>query len=328
MSYGDNHILKVSHLSAGYAETLVINEISFELKPGKLYCLMGPNGAGKSTLLRCISGLQKYSSGKVALNNKDFSRYTNAQRAKIISVVLTEYISAAHMTVFELLALGRYPHMSWVLKFSNDDKKIIQDMAERCGVEHLLNKKLYELSDGQRQKALIARALIQESEIMILDEPTSHLDLNNRVEILNLLKSITREQNKAVLMATHELDLALQMADKLLLLNRNGNLSEGIPEDLVLNGQLDNVFAFKGYDLKTGKVEHPTSGNKIGLKGDGYVYLWTKNALEREGFQVDTKTEPVITISSGKKISWHYEGDTIFSLDKLIRKIMKEKKIL
>ncbi|MGK7392102.1 MAG: ABC transporter ATP-binding protein [Candidatus Cyclobacteriaceae bacterium M2_1C_046] len=321
MKVDDNHIMKINELTAGYKDTTVIKDINFNLERGKLICLMGPNGAGKSTLLRCISGLQKYNSGSVSLKDKDFSSYDIAERAKLISIVLTEYFSAAHMTVFELLALGRYPHMSWVLKFSSEDKKIIQEMAERCGVVHLLNKKLHELSDGQRQKSLIARALIQESEIMILDEPTSHLDLNNRVEILNLLKSITREQNKAILMATHELDLALQMADKLLLLNREGNLSEGIPEDLVLNGQLDDVFAFKGYDLKTGKVEHPTSGKKIGLKGDGYIYLWTRNALEREGFIVDNSSESFITISNDGKIVWHYEGNSFFSLEGLLKEL-------
>ena len=314
----DNSILKVRNLSAGYGENLVANDISFDLHRGKLACLMGPNGAGKSTLLRCISGIQSYRSGNVLLKKKEFSYYSLAERSKAVSVVLTEYVSAAYMTVYELLALGRYPHMSWLLRFSNDDKLIIEEMAERCHIVHLLKKKLHELSDGQRQKALIARALIQESEVMILDEPTSHLDLNNRVEILNLLKQITREQNKAILLATHELDLALQMADSLLLLNKGGNLSEGIPEDLVLNGQLDEVFAFKGYDLKTGRVEHTNLGKRIGLKGDGYIYLWTKNALEREGFEVDAKSQPIITFSSGNQIQWHLSGISYQSLNELI----------
>lgn len=319
MTTKENYILEVQDLAAGYGERVVIDHISFGLHSGELSCLMGPNGAGKSTLLRCTSGLQKFNSGKVLMKDKPFGNYSSVERAKTISIVLTEYFSAPHMSVFELLVLGRYPHLSWVLKLSDSDKFLIERMAEKCGVQHLFKRKIHELSDGQRQKALIARALIQESEIMILDEPTSHLDLNNRVEILNLLKSVSREENKAIFMATHELDLALQMADRLLLLNKNGELTEGIPEDLVLNGKLDEVFSFKGYDLKTGRVSHIQGDKKVGLEGEGYIYLWTKNALEREGLEVDPSSEEVITFTDEEKITWKINNLSFSSLKELLK---------
>lgn len=323
MDYKEEYIVEVNRLQAGYAENRVINDVSFKLSRGELCCLMGPNGAGKSTLLRCISGLQRYEKGKVSIMSKDLMDYSPTQRAHTLSLVLTEYISAAYMSVYELISLGRYPHMGWMVQFSKDDKAIIKRIADRCGVSHLLNKKLHELSDGQRQKTLIARSLIQQSDLIILDEPTSHLDLNNRVEIINLLKDITREEGKAIFMATHELDLALQMADRLLLLNSDGKLKEGIPEDLVLSGKLDEVFAFKGYDLKTGRVEQQASQQKVSLSGDGHIFLWTKNALEREGFTIDSSGEPSITFSSGQNITWFIDDLEFLSLAELISFLKK-----
>ncbi|MBA4057393.1 MAG: ABC transporter ATP-binding protein, partial [Marivirga sp.] len=151
------------------------------------------------------------------------------------------------------------------------------------------------------QMVMIARAIAQDTPVILLDEPTAHLDLNNRVEIMKLLKNLARKTNKAILVATHELDLALQMSDVIWLTGKEKNILSGIPEDLVLNGTFDDVFQFKGFDLKTGKVQHePHLGKTVQLIGEGYAYLWTKNALERKGFEVTLNSMSCrITVQAG-----------------------------
>jgi iron complex transport system ATP-binding protein len=316
-------MIKVGQLSAGYKtqkEYLnVLKDISFEVWPGELVCLMGPNGAGKSTLLRCICGLQNFRGGNISIEEQPLEKLKANEMSRKLAVVLTEQIAASHMTVRELIAMGRYPHLGWLLKYTDHDNELIIKTASDCGIANLLDHYIHSLSDGQRQKAFIARALVQESQLLVLDEPTSHLDLNNRVEIISLLKHISRKDGKAVIMATHELDLALQMADRLLLLNSRGELFQGIPEDLVLNGKIDEVFAFKGYDLKTGKVEHLQSGQSINLEGEGYIYLWTRNALEREGYMLTESADKTVYINEPDgKIEWLINSESFSDIQSLL----------
>ena len=173
------------------------------------------------------------------------------------------------------------------------------------------------------QMAMIARALAQDTPIILLDEPTAHLDLNNRVEIMNLLRNLSRKEKKAILIATHELDLALQTADVVWLAGLNKKILTGIPEDLVLNGSFDELFQFKGFDLKTGKVSHePFRNVSIGLVGNGPEYLWTKNALERNGYRVIDNFDKTIAIEErGDQIVWVYDGRTFGSLRELLKQL-------
>jgi iron complex transport system ATP-binding protein len=167
---------------------------------------------------------------------------------------------------------------------------------------------------------MIARALAQETSVLLLDEPTAHLDLNNRVEIMRLLLHLAREKNKAIVVATHELDLALQMADYVWLATPNKKIVSGIPEDLVLDGSFDHVFQFKGFDLKTGKVQHqPFQTKTIHLQGASYEYLWTKNALERHGFSISADGELVISIAVDENRSvWKINDRTFSSIRDLL----------
>lgn len=170
------------------------------------------------------------------------------------------------------------------------------------------------------QMAMIARALAQDTPVLLLDEPTAHLDLNNRVEIMNLLRNLAHHSGKGILVATHELDLALQTADTIWLTGKNKNILTGIPEDLVLNGSFDDIFQFKGFDLKTGKVFHEAwRGISIALIGEGYEYLWTKNALERNGFLTDMKANFVVQVShEGNPLTWEFQGQVYHSLQQLL----------
>jgi iron complex transport system ATP-binding protein len=269
---------------------------------------MGPNGIGKSSLIRTLSGLQEPLVGKV-MNNQPHQ----------LSVVLTDKVSATHMTVQELLTFGRYPYLNWNVQLTDEDHLAISNAINQTRIHHLLSKRLYELSDGQLQMCMLTKALAQNTPALLLDEPTAHLDLNNRVEIMNLLRRLSREEGKAILVATHELDLALQTAD-LIWLADNKTLITGLPEDLVLNGTFDEIFKFKGFDLKTGKVEHqPYRNMAVNLTGEGYEYLWTKNALERNGYSVVAAGTPLITVQKAdQEISWQFNSQQYTSLHALL----------
>ena len=279
--------ISTTNLSVGYKgatfENRLFDDLNVALRGGEMICFMGPNGAGKSSLLRTLAGLQEPLGGKVQLHRG--SRTENISHQ--IAVVLTDRINAANLTVEDIVRFGRYPYLGWNIHLNQDDRRIIERAIEQVQVGPLLKKRLYELSDGQVQMVMIARALAQDTPTILLDEPTAHLDLNNRLEIMNLLRRLSRTVGKAILLATHELDLALQTADLIWLTGNKRNIISGLPEDLVLNGMFDEIFRFKGFDLKTGKVAHDAFRNKaVQLRGEGPAYLWTKNALERNGYTV------------------------------------------
>jgi iron complex transport system ATP-binding protein len=293
-------------LTVGYktadSENVLFEKLNLSLNAGHLVCFMGPNGSGKSTLIRTLSGLQKPLSGKI------FSADANGIiDPKSIAVVLTDKITSANLTAYEVITFGRYPYLDWRINLSDVDHNIIENAIHQINIDHLRDKKLYQLSDGQLQMVLIARALAQDTPLILLDEPTAHLDLNNRVEIMKFLHKLSRDTKKAILVSTHELDLALQTADLIWLTGNNKNILTGIPEDLVLNGSFDEIFKFKGFDLKSGKVQHESYRKiQVQLTGSGYEYLWTKNALERNGFEVTQQASEISLIieHAGDALQW------------------------
>jgi iron complex transport system ATP-binding protein len=310
-------LLSVKNLSVGYsakgAKNCLFSNLNLSLEAGQLVCFMGANGVGKSSLIRTLAGLQKPIDSKSSINLEP----------KKISIVLTDRINTINMTVAELVTLGRYPYLDWNIKLNKDDLSIIENAIDATHIRHIADKKLYELSDGQLQMTMIARALAQDTPVILLDEPTAHLDLNNRVEIMNLLRKLSRTAGKAILVATHELDLALQTADLIWLAGTDKKLITGIPEDLVLNGSFDDTFQFKGFDLKTGKVFHESYQNKsVQLIGEGYEYLWTKNALERNGYSISDPAENIIHVRSNQnKITWDLAGSQFNSLQEVLQKL-------
>ena len=300
--------LTTRNLRIGYRhknrENNLFEDLNLSLPAGRMICFMGPNGAGKSSLLRTLAGLQKALAGDVELSIPAEKR----GEARQIAVVLTDRINTLNLTVEEIVTFGRYPYLGWNIRLRESDKKIIGAAIEQVRLHPILQKKVYELSDGQLQMVMIARALAQDTPIILLDEPTAHLDLNNRLEIMNLLRILSRETGKAILVATHELDLALQTADLIWLTGKNRDILTGLPEDMVLSGSFDEIFQFKGFDLKTGKVRHHAYRDvTLQLVGAGAPYLWTKNALERNGFSVSKGQQEIqITLLQDpeERIKW------------------------
>lgn len=306
--------MEAHNLSIGYRSktkhNILLEGLDLALRAGELVCFMGPNGVGKSTLMRTLAGLHLPLSGVLEKVNE-----------KNVALVLTERISAANMTAKELVAFGRYPYLDWRVNLSEQDEQIVRGAIEQVHIADLADKKIYELSDGQMQMVMIAKALAQQTPYLLLDEPTAHLDLNNRVEIMKLLRQLAHQTKKAILIATHELDLALQMADVIWLATADKKIMAGIPEDLVLSGAFDEVFQLKGFDLKTGKVHHEAHRNiSIRLEGNGSTYLWTKNALERNGYAVDDTATLSIKINN-QQSSWEYNETSFTKLEILIRQL-------
>ena len=313
--------LATHNLTVGYntnkKELKVLENINLTLKRGELVCFMGPNGVGKSTLLRTLAGVQAPLYGSVTIEQQDISTLSTEDLAKRLSLVLTDRINAGNMTGKELIALGRYPHLGWRINLQKEDLAVVENAIDLTGVAHFADKKIHELSDGQLQKVMIARALCQDTPIMILDEPTAHLDLNNRVSVINLLKDLSRKTGKSILIATHELDLALQSADRLWLAGYNSPVISGFPEDMVLNDSIDRVFELKGFDLKTGHLKKLSLGKKVALQGSGYQYLWTKNALERNGYEIVEDGLFTIKIVNDDSLSWEIEKEGIVATNTL-----------
>ncbi|HEY9048689.1 MAG TPA: ABC transporter ATP-binding protein [Ohtaekwangia sp.] len=308
-------LLETNGLAVGHhgSDKALFENLNLSLCQGELVCFMGPNGIGKSTLIRTLAGLQKALKGTIRLG-------TNLHQQ--IAVVLTDKVVSSNMSVYELITFGRYPYLDWSIRLREEDKNIIDEAIRQVHIQPLIHKKLYQLSDGQLQLAMIARALTQTTPIILLDEPTAHLDLNNRVEIMRLLRDLARQTHRAILVATHELDLALQTADYIWLTGRSKNIITGIPEDLVLNGAFDDIFQFKGFDLKTGKVTQQAHRDKsIQLTGEGAEYLWTKNALERSGFVVTSSPADITIVIEGNTnaLSWNGNGQQFNSLQGLLK---------
>ncbi len=296
-------LIHTQSLAIGYTEgrtNKVLQEnINLSLSSGEIISLMGQNGVGKTTFIKTLSGLHKGISGSVYHQGRLIDEISKSFLAKQISVVLTEKPFAAHLSVIELIALGRHPYSNWLGQLSTSDKQAIDLAISHTNIDYLASKKLYQLSDGQFQKVMIARALAQETDLIILDEPTAHLDLSNKIEIMLLLKSIAGS-GKGVLIATHDLQVSLQLSDRLWLFNFNQPVLDGCPEDLILQGAIDQTLfpINNNIDLTTGTVkrldEH--KGNVL-LQGDPTMVHWTTQALQRNGYAVNKDTPTSITIN-------------------------------
>ncbi|WP_297792206.1 ABC transporter ATP-binding protein [uncultured Eudoraea sp.] len=241
----ENIILEAKNLGIGYTsgkkQSYVADQISFGLSKGELGAIVGINGIGKSTLLRTLGNVQPKLSGSVMINNNPIESLRPDVLATHISVVLTEPIASKNLTVSQLVSLGRHPYTNWIGTLSGEDQIKILKAIEMLELESLQHHKCFELSDGQLQKVMIARALAQDTEIILLDEPTTHLDLYHKVHILKLLQRIAHDTEKVVLYTTHEIDLAIQLCDKIFVMNKSQN-NFGAPCELIESKSFEELF--------------------------------------------------------------------------------------
>lgn len=241
----DSTILNSSNLSIGYKskkdEIVIAKDLNLNLGAGKLTALIGANGIGKSTLLKTLTGIQKPLSGTVLINGEDIHKMNPAALALHLSVVLTERLPPSNLSVFELVALGRQPYTNWIGKLSKIDVAKINEAMERSQITDLAHKKHYEISDGQLQKVLVARALAQDCPIIVLDEPTTHLDLLHKVALFKLLKRLTQETNKCILFSTHDIDMAIQLSDEMILMTPE-SITQDMPCNFIANGSFNRLF--------------------------------------------------------------------------------------
>jgi iron complex transport system ATP-binding protein len=241
----NKNILSTSNLSIGYktksATITIAEKINLNLQEGKLIALIGANGIGKSTLLRTLTGIQKPLSGTVLLNEKNIHELDSLTLAQNLSVVLTEKLPPSNLTVWELIALGRQPYTNWIGTLTDNDIARINEAIELTQIGHLTQKRHYEISDGQLQIVLITRALAQDTPIIILDEPTTHLDLLHKVVLFKLLKKLTKETGKCILFSTHDIDMAIQLSDEIIIMTPENTVQDQ-PCNLILKGSFNTLF--------------------------------------------------------------------------------------
>jgi iron complex transport system ATP-binding protein len=267
---------------------VVLKDVDLDLCPGELMCLIGSNGSGKSTLIKTLSGILEPIGGHIEIAGMNSIQYAEADLAKVISIVLTEKIDADHLSVRSLIALGRYPYTGILGKLSAEDELIVDWAVKVTGLSEFIERDIRDISDGERQKVMIARALAQQTRIIFLDEPTAYLDMQNKYEVMSLLRKLSREEGKAILLSTHDLDLALQFADKICITSF-GHTETGTPEDLMLNGSLEKIFDQRQirFNINSGSFFVPVITSKeIGLKGEEPLVSLTRKALEREGYGI------------------------------------------
>jgi iron complex transport system ATP-binding protein len=318
-------ILTTQNLSIGYSRRgtteAVQSALNLELRAGELVCLIGPNGSGKSTLLRTLTGLQKPLAGKTCIDEREISKLKQREKAMLISLVLTERVDIENATVYNIVSLGRHPHSNWWGNITNEEDKIICEAIEMVHLEHKMYHNINELSDGERQRVMIAKALAQDTPIIMLDEPTAHLDLPNRVEIMLLLHRLAHKTDKAILLSTHELDLALQAADRIWLISSERGIEFGVPEDLVFNGSFNHAFESKSYYFNAANgnfsLNYPMT-RKVWISGHKTRMYWTLRALARAGYMVVEGAETHIFVT---EVGWELNEKEIPTVENLLKEL-------
>jgi len=329
MKDSTSNILYIKDLEIGYTSgrnrKALLPPLNAVAGKGELIAIIGRNGIGKSTLLRTLTGLQPGLAGSIFYYGKDINEYSRIDLAREVGYISTEIIKVSNMRVYDLVALGRFPHTNWIGKIETEDDTIIKDAIEKTSMSAFSNKYVSELSDGERQKVMISRILAQDTGIMIMDEPTAFLDIGSKYEILHLLHQLSRKNQKTIIFSTHDLQMAVSQADKIWLVLDN-HLIEGAPEDLIISGAFDHLFDSSPVKFNTENGTFTFRGEELGsyyIEGEGVIRHWTAEAIKRSGFGIsDIKTLPYIKTSAGHPDKWQLvsasESTDFDSVHKLI----------
>lgn len=309
-------LISTYNLAIGYPSKPVLQQhLNLEVKQGQIISLMGQNGVGKTTFLKTINGLLPPIAGEVRMKEKALTTLSRLEIAKDCSLVLTEKPANYQLSVIDLVAMGRHPYSNWLGLMSQEDKAAVESAINQTKIDYIAERKIGELSDGQLQKVMIARALAQDTDLIILDEPVAHLDLNNKIEVMRLLREIAK-QGKGILISTHDIQVTTQLSDKLWLFGFGESVRTGIPEDLILNGQLEKLLYLEHhqYDFVHHRLLSDASGQAIQLTGDATSVYWTEQAMVRAGYQVGA-SEIVIECQLD---SWTLQDKDYSTIDGLI----------
>ncbi len=296
-------MIQIQDLSIGYREKnkekVVVAHIHADIQGGELTCLLGTNGVGKSTLLRTLSAFQPQLGGSIYINDKELGDYTDKQLARMVSVVLTEKCEIRNLLVTDLIGMGRSPYTGFWGTLRKEDRAVIDRAISLIGIEPLAHRMVHTLSDGERQKVMIAKALAQETPIILLDEPTAFLDYPSKVEMMRLLHRLSRQTGKTIFLSTHDLELALQAADCLWLMSPTEGIAVGSPEDLALDGTLARFFVCEGirFDKHSGlfRIDF-TCTSRVHLIGEGPRYTLMRKALRRDGIEASRDMESEVSV--------------------------------
>ncbi|HEX8548318.1 MAG TPA: ABC transporter ATP-binding protein [Cytophagaceae bacterium] len=299
--------INTTSLTIGYGrgktQKEILSNLELNLYPGELTALIGANGTGKSTLLKTLSGNLHKLAGSIVFGDRPIESFSKLELAQYRSIVTTERHEIDHLTVLDLVSMGRHPYTSWMGKLSEIDLDAVERSIRVTGLTQLQDKEISKLSDGERQKAFVARALAQSTKVIILDEPTAFLDLPNKIQLMSLLKKIANEEGKSILVSTHDLDIALSLADKLWLMGRTG-IRPGVTEDLILQGAMQSIFNEKNFyfDGSSGKFSFAFEKSRYAnVAGEETAKFWLSRALERKGYYVNVDVQSKIHIECKKE---------------------------
>ncbi len=314
----DTLALRAQRLAVGYRQRgralTVLENLDLEIRPGELVCLLGPNGTGKSTLLRTLSKLQPPLAGSIEVGGASLRRMSAGDLARRLGVVLTDRVTIGALSARRVVELGRYPHLDWWGRLRDRDHRVVDWALKSTGALDLADRDINELSDGERQRVMIARALAQEPVMLILDEPTAFLDVPARVALFGLLRQLARDEQLAIVVSTHDLELALRAADAVWLIGKDAQLARGAPEDVVLSGHVAAAFESSGIrfhpEERAFRLVHGTAG-VVRVRGDGLTALLAGAVAEREGFTVTLDHAP-IEVWMAPDVTWSamHRGET------------------
>ena len=237
-----NEVLHTENLGIGYKGKPLLPDINMSLNEGDIVALAGPNGAGKTTLFKTLCGSLKPIAGRITIFGKDINQYSATGRASLFSLVLTEKPDDLFLKVYDIVAAGRYPQLGLMARLSESDESIIEESLQTVGIKHLIDRNFISLSDGEKQKVMIAKAIVQDTPLIFMDEPAAFLDYPSKIELINLMVKLSREHKKTILFSSHDLDLLLRYCDKMWIVGYGLPLVEGTPKQLIEQGLIDAYF--------------------------------------------------------------------------------------
>ena len=251
-------MLQIESLSVKYDEHLALNKVDLQVEPGEVVAIIGPNGAGKSTMIRAVSGILPPENGRILIDNKPLHKLNNMQRAQYLSVVPQARSLPGSFTAYQTVLLGRTPYLGWLGKSDESDHRLVEWALKRTKADAFANRPVGELSGGEQQRVLLARALVQDAPVMLLDEPTTYLDLQHQSGLLNLVRELANEKKLAVLMVLHDLNLAGLYADRIALVVNGRIHADGTPTQVLTSHNLSTVF-----NVPVQVIQHPAYGTPL-----------------------------------------------------------------